>query len=51
MTQPNFEEFRPVELHVPPSKQKSVERFPFEFELGRKWYRRWDHLQKDLEIL
>jgi hypothetical protein len=36
VTQPAFEEFRQVELHVPPSRPKSPEGFPFEFELGRR---------------
>jgi len=35
-TQLAFEEFRPVELQVPPSRPKYVEGFPFEFELGRR---------------
>jgi hypothetical protein len=36
VTQLAFEEFRPAELQVPPSRLKSVEGFPFEFELGRR---------------
>ncbi len=36
MTQLAFEEFRPAELQVPPSKPKFVEGFPFDFELGRR---------------
>ncbi len=35
-TQPTFEVFRPTKLQVPPSRLKSVEGFPFEFELGRR---------------
>jgi hypothetical protein len=35
-TQLAFEEFRPAELHVPPSRPKFAEGFPFEFELGRR---------------
>jgi len=46
-TQPTFEEFRLVELQVPPSRPKSTKGFPFEFELGRSL----DYLQKDMEIL
>ncbi len=51
VTQPNFEEFRLIELQVPPSKFEFAKGFPLEFKLGRKWYKSWDHLQKDLEIL
>jgi hypothetical protein len=36
VTQPVFEKFRPTKLHVPPSRPKSIEGFPFEFELGRR---------------
>ncbi len=50
-TQPTFKNFRLTKLHLPPSRPESIERFPFEFELGKKWYRSWDHLLKDLEIL
>ncbi len=35
-TQLAFEEFRLVELHVPPNRPKSTKGFPFEFELGRR---------------
>ncbi len=35
-TQFDFEEFRPIELQVPPSRPKYVKGFPFEFELGRR---------------
>jgi hypothetical protein len=35
-TQPAFEKFRPLKLHVPPNRPKFVEGFPFKFELGRK---------------
>ncbi len=35
-TQLAFEKFKPFELHVPLSKPKSVEGFPFEFELRRR---------------
>jgi hypothetical protein len=34
--QPAFEEFRPIELEIPPSRPKFAKKFPFEFELGRK---------------
>jgi hypothetical protein len=34
-TQPTFEEFRPIELQIPPSMPESTKGFPFEFELGR----------------
>ncbi len=36
VTQPTFEVFKPIELQVPPSRPKSEEGFPFEFELGKK---------------
>jgi len=35
-TQPIFEEFKPIDLQVPPSRQESAKGFPFEFELGRR---------------
>jgi hypothetical protein len=35
-TQLTFEEFRLVELQVPPTRLEFAEGFPFEFELGRK---------------
>jgi hypothetical protein len=35
-TQPAFEEFKPTKLHVPPSRSKSIEGFPFEFESRRR---------------
>jgi len=35
-TQPTFEEFKPIELQVPPSRPKSTKGFPFEFELRRR---------------
>jgi hypothetical protein len=38
-TQPTFEEFRPMELHVPPSRSEPIKGFPFEFEMGKKWYK------------
>ncbi len=31
-----FEKFRQVELKVLPSRPKSIEGFPFKFELGRR---------------
>ncbi len=31
-TQPSFEEFKPVELQVPPSRPKSVKGFPFKLK-------------------
>ncbi len=34
-TQFAFEVFRLAKLQVPPSRPKSIEGFPFEFELGR----------------
>ncbi len=33
VTQPTFEEFKLVELQVPPNRPKSAEGFSFEFEL------------------
>jgi hypothetical protein len=36
VTQPTFEEFRLAKLHVPSNKPKSIEEFPFEFELERR---------------
>jgi len=36
VTQPAFKKFKLAKLHVPPSKLKFVEGFPFEFELGRR---------------
>ncbi len=36
MTWPSFEEFKPVELQVPPSRPEFAKGFPFEFELGRR---------------
>jgi hypothetical protein len=36
VTQFAFEEFRLIKLHVPFSRLKSIEGFPFEFELGRR---------------
>jgi hypothetical protein len=35
-TQPTFEEFRPMELLVPPSRPKLTNGCPFEFEMGKK---------------
>jgi hypothetical protein len=35
VTQPVFEKFKPVKPHVPPSRPKSVEGLPFEFELEK----------------
>ncbi len=35
-TQLAFEEFKPSELKVLPSRREFVEGFPFEFELGRR---------------
>jgi len=35
-TQPTFEKFKPMKLHVPPSRLKYVKGFPFEFEMGRR---------------
>jgi hypothetical protein len=35
-TQPTFEELRPIELKVPPSRLEYGEGFPFEFEMGRR---------------
>jgi hypothetical protein len=35
-TQPAFEEFRLLELQVPPSRLKYAKGFSFEFELGRR---------------
>ncbi len=35
-TQLAYEEFRPIELQVPPSRLEFVEGFPFEFELGKR---------------
>jgi len=36
VTQPTFEKFRLIELYVLPNRPKSIEGFPFEFELGRR---------------
>jgi hypothetical protein len=36
VTQPTFEESRPTELQVPPSRLEYAKGFPFEFELGRR---------------
>ncbi len=36
VTQLAFEKFKPLELHVPPSRPKFVKGFPFKFELGRR---------------
>jgi hypothetical protein len=36
VTQFAFEEFRLIKLHVAFSRLKSIEGFPFEFELGRR---------------
>jgi hypothetical protein len=36
VTQPTFEVFRPLKLHLPPSRPESVKGFPFEFELGQR---------------
>jgi hypothetical protein len=35
-TQPTFEEFTPMELHVPPSRPISPKGFPFEARDGEK---------------
>jgi hypothetical protein len=36
VTQPGFEEFKPVELHVPLSRLEYAKGFPFEFEPRRR---------------
>ncbi len=36
VTQLAFEKFRLAKLQVPPSRPKSGEGFPFEFELGKR---------------
>jgi hypothetical protein len=36
VTQLAFEKFRLAKLQVPPSRPKSREGFPFEFELGKR---------------
>ncbi len=35
-TQLAFEKFKPIKLHVPPSRPESIEGFPIEFEFGRR---------------
>ncbi len=46
MTQLAFEKFKPTELEVLPNRPKSTKGFPFEFELGRRWYKSWDHFKR-----